>query len=413
MLRHGQWFGARRRASRERPARDVEAGVADRFRLDEAPPVMEVPLAPLLKWAGGKERELRHITPLVPPFVRYFEPFVGGGAVFFALRPSWGYINDRSPELIALYRAVAQGDPACFAALDGLLDGWQRLSAFVDAHEAELRALYAALASGPPAGEDARARLADFVRAHEPEWDTLLPPAFAAQAPALRRELLRNLRNKTARMCALEERRGRLPERDVVANLESALKSAYYMHARHLLNRAGTLGLPPGMVAALFFFVRENAYASMFRYNRRGELNVPYGGISYNRKDLARKLAYLRSTALRRQLSRTVIENRDFADFLRRHAPTTDDFVFLDPPYDSEFSTYARNPFALEDQRRLADYLLHECPARFLLVIKQTPAIRALYGGAGLRIRTFDTTYLVSFQDRNERAAQHLIITNY
>ncbi len=54
------------------------------------------PLAPLLKWAGGKEQELKHILPVIPTFSRYFEPFLGGGAVFFALRAARPLVNDRS-----------------------------------------------------------------------------------------------------------------------------------------------------------------------------------------------------------------------------------------------------------------------------------------------------------------------------
>src|SRR5260370_31267042 len=151
----------------------------------------------------------------------------------------------------------------------------------------------------------------------------------------------------------------------------------------------------------------------MFRYNSRGEFNVPYGGISYNRKDLARKVAYMRSPELQCHLSNTVIENMDFEAFLQKHPPQADDFIFLDPPYDSEFSTYAQNEFTLRDQERLARYLLHECRARFMLVIKNTPTILHLYGQAGLTMRAFDKKYLASFQDRNERDVEHLILSNF
>jgi DNA adenine methylase len=48
-----------------------------------------------------------------------------------------------------------------------------------------------------------------------------------------------------------------------------------------------------------------------------------------------------------------------------------------------------------------------------MLVIKNTPAIQKLYGHTGLTIRAFDKTYLVSFQNRNDRRAEHLVITNY
>jgi DNA adenine methylase len=151
----------------------------------------------------------------------------------------------------------------------------------------------------------------------------------------------------------------------------------------------------------------------MFRYNRRGEFNVPYGGITYNRKNLARKIALLRSPDLQTHFRATVIENLDFEEFLGKHPPREGDFLFLDPPYDSDFSTYTRNEFGQRDQERLADYLLGRCPARFLLVIKNTPFIRALYDHQGLQIRSFEKKYLVSFQDRNRRETEHLLITNY
>ena len=63
---------------------------------------------PLLKWAGGKTQLLNDIKPKIPTkYGRYIEPFVGGGALFFALRPSHSVIADSNPELINLYRAVA------------------------------------------------------------------------------------------------------------------------------------------------------------------------------------------------------------------------------------------------------------------------------------------------------------------
>ena len=46
-------------------------------------------LNPILKWAGGKERELKFIIPEMPKaFERFFEPFVGGGAVYFNIGPN-------------------------------------------------------------------------------------------------------------------------------------------------------------------------------------------------------------------------------------------------------------------------------------------------------------------------------------
>lgn len=63
---------------------------------------------PLLKWAGGKTQLLDEIIPKIPKkYGRYIEPFFGGGAVFFAVRPNNGIIADINPELVNLYRSVA------------------------------------------------------------------------------------------------------------------------------------------------------------------------------------------------------------------------------------------------------------------------------------------------------------------
>ncbi len=96
-----------------------------------------------------------------------------------------------------------------------------------------------------------------------------------------------------------------------------------------------------------------------------------------------------------------------------RYSPKPNDFIFLDPPYDSEFSTYAQNIFDMRDQERLASYLLENCQAKCMLVIKNTEAIFSLYGQKGLTIKTLNKKHLVSFQDRNNRDAEHLLITNF
>lgn len=62
---------------------------------------------PILKWAGGKSQMLKYILPLIPNYSgRYIEPFLGGGAVYFALNPDNAIISDSNPELINMYRQV-------------------------------------------------------------------------------------------------------------------------------------------------------------------------------------------------------------------------------------------------------------------------------------------------------------------
>lgn len=62
---------------------------------------------PFIKWAGGKRQLIDEIISSFPAnYGRYFEPFIGGGALFFAIQPDNAYISDINPELVNLYNVV-------------------------------------------------------------------------------------------------------------------------------------------------------------------------------------------------------------------------------------------------------------------------------------------------------------------
>ncbi len=64
-------------------------------------------LQPFTKWTGGKRQLLSVIKSLMPDqYNNYFEPFVGGGALFFDLAPKKAYINDFNSELINCYQQI-------------------------------------------------------------------------------------------------------------------------------------------------------------------------------------------------------------------------------------------------------------------------------------------------------------------
>lgn len=81
-------------------------------------------LSPMFKWTGGKRRELERIWELMPKFCveahawRFVEPFVGGGALFFALANPQSHINDLDEELINFFNVVALGDERFLAEVD-------------------------------------------------------------------------------------------------------------------------------------------------------------------------------------------------------------------------------------------------------------------------------------------------------
>ncbi len=81
-------------------------------------------MKPFLKWAGGKRWLFtKEFISKIPEYNRYIEPFIGGGAGFFALEPKESIISDANKDLINLYMVV-RDDPV---ALQGLLANHQAL----------------------------------------------------------------------------------------------------------------------------------------------------------------------------------------------------------------------------------------------------------------------------------------------
>lgn len=64
---------------------------------------------PFVKWVGGKRQLLNEIEKHIPEqFPRYYEPFVGGGAVLFHVQPKNAVINDSNKELVNLYNVIKE-----------------------------------------------------------------------------------------------------------------------------------------------------------------------------------------------------------------------------------------------------------------------------------------------------------------
>ena len=81
-------------------------------------------MKPFVKWAGGKEHELPIIIQNMPNDINnYIEPFLGGGALYFAISQNEIngklYVNDFSKELIQLYKEIYEQDSNFYNALIG------------------------------------------------------------------------------------------------------------------------------------------------------------------------------------------------------------------------------------------------------------------------------------------------------
>lgn len=382
-------------------------------------------LPPMLKYPGGKEKELKYILPALPDCTGdYYEPFVGGGAVYLAMEADHYYINDKSDELMGLYEMVKTKDVSFFESLRSMDQCWQFLSRLADANRKELLRLYRNCRQMVITADGITSPIADFLTKlttykSEPSFLSLANPSWLTCSD-FKKELRISFENKFSRMANLENTKGALSEEDLFKNLEVCIKNAFYMYMRYRYNHVAALGISRGEQIALYYFMREFCYSSMFRYNSNREFNVPYGGISYNRKTLTKKIDMLTSGLLREQLARTELAELDFVDFTAKYTPQKEDFVFLDPPYDTTFSSYDGNSFDKGDHERLAQYLIHDCKAYFMLIIKNTDFITDLYpegtmtaAGRPLYVYKFNKQYFVSFKDRNDKKAEHLMITNY
>lgn len=370
-------------------------------------------LKPIIKWAGGKEKELKYIIPNLPEkFNRYFEPFVGGGSVFMSIKSNEYYINDLSEELISLYNNIATSNKQFYRYAEAINIAWHKAGMFFNNHH-ELVDLYQKYRASTISNEELKTYISHFCELNYLEILNILDENLLRFENILIPETSKNIYRKMTRMRDLELKKFDLPERDLYDNIETSIKSALYMNFRNLYNSYNIKQQHKELHSALFLFIRNYSYSGMFRYNDKGEFNVPYGGIAYNSKTLDKKLDYYKSEEVHTHLNETNIYNLDFETFLKKCAPNENDFIFLDPPYDSEFSTYAQNEFTREDQTRLANYLIYECKAKWMMIIKNTEFIYSLYNKDGIKIKSFEKEYLVSFMNRNDKKVTHLIITNY
>lgn len=372
-------------------------------------------LYPILKWAGGKEQELKYIIPNLPEkFNDYYEPFVGGGAVYTAVQANNYFINDKSNELISLYRSITNDDrQVFFKAVDEIIHNWDLLTTVIQDNSTFFITTYKQYSQNNIDDAKLKDIFFEFILKNADQFNGMFSVIFNFNIENFIKEIKINLIRKIKRMKELEKLKNVLPEKDILDNIETALKSAFYMHFRHIYNNTKKYKINNAFKSAIFLFIRNFAYSGMFRYNAKGEFNVPYGGIAYNRKNFQKKVDYLRTEELKSLLDNTIIENEDFEAFFEKHIPSKNDFIFLDPPYDSEFSTYAKNEFTRKDQERLANYLINKCKAKWMMIIKNTDFIFGLYDKKGLNIKSFDKTYLVSFMNRNDKNVEHLLITNY
>lgn len=150
--------------------------------------------------------------------------------------------------------------------------------------------------------------------------------------------------------------------------------------------------------ASLFYYLNRTGYNGLCRFNSAGFFNVPfgrYGRISYENDFSKYKKIFKKWRFMDCDVEGVPIE------------PT--DFVYADPPYDVEFTNYAKDGFSWEDQKRTAA-LLAEHPGPVILVNQATKRIEDLYLYHGYDINFLDGPRRISC-DGNREPAREIIAT--
>lgn len=275
-----------------------------------APTVPAEPAEPILKWAGGKSRLMPELVRRLPSATqwtgRYFEPFIGGAAVFLHLQPRGAVLSDVNPELVHLYTTVR---------------------------------------------DDVEALIEDLGR--------------------------------------------------------HTYERQYYYGVRAL----DPATLPPIERASRMMFLNRTCFNGLWRVNRRGQFNVPFG--RYTNPTLCPED---RLRAMSRALHDTEIRHTDFAGAVA--GARRGDFVYFDPPYvpltrTASFTSYTAEAFGLADQERLATLFtaLGRRGVRCMLSNSDTPLVRELY--AGHRIDQVLAPRAISRDPENRHPVSELIIMNY
>jgi DNA adenine methylase len=180
----------------------------------------------------------------------------------------------------------------------------------------------------------------------------------------------------------------------------------YYYEVRDQYNRASFGSAQAGR----FIYLNHTCFNGVFRVNRKGEYNVPYGDKPRPAFPTTKELARLSKV-----LKHATLSVEDYGTALSK--AQAGDFVYLDPPYPplngtSFFTHYTPDRFDESNQERLAAFIydLDHHGSLFLMTNADLPQIRCLY--AGFKFSKLSVTRYVSCKGTRHKVKE-LVITNY
>jgi len=158
--------------------------------------------------------------------------------------------------------------------------------------------------------------------------------------------------------------------------------------------------------AKRFYYQRKTCFRGMLRYNKNGKFNIPFGKYKTINYDNIREKKY------ENVLNRTEILHKSF-EYIFENYNNENNFMFLDPPYDSEFTDYGYCSFGKEHQLKLSK-CFKETKIKCLMIIGKTDYIVELY--KDYIVDEYDKKYrfkLYAGRVGDEINNKHLVIKNY
>lgn len=176
-------------------------------------------------------------------------------------------------------------------------------------------------------------------------------------------------------------------------------ESAMYYEYRRRFNELIREGKADTSEAAqIFYYLNRTGYNGLCRFNRQGEFNVPFG--RYKRINYEPDLS-----PYQQAFAGWEFRVGDFATVPLEPG----DFVYADPPYDVEFTQYAKDGFSWDDQVRLVEWLAAH-PGPVVLSNQATKRIVSLYERFGFELRFLDAPRMISCNGDRTRALEVLAL---
>lgn len=168
-------------------------------------------------------------------------------------------------------------------------------------------------------------------------------------------------------------------QKGIAVQIEMRNDEALFYRHRERFNRLVLSGEAATEESAqLFYYLNRTCFNGLCRFNKSGEFNVPFG--TYKTINYAADFSVYATLFRRWDFTNSDVETLDIQP---------SDFIYADPPYDVEFTTYSAGGFSWDDQVRTAE-LLAKHPGPVVISNQATPRIVDLYKALGFTLKHLD-----------------------